>query len=96
VLLLWFVMALVLSVAEFFRGAADRIPTIELGIFVPIVIGVAWLWRSASARRLLDAIPQSWLIGIQFYRVLGVIFLLLNAQGACRPCSHCQPEPATS
>jgi hypothetical protein len=31
--------------------------------------------------RLLDATPQSWLIGIQFYRVLGVIFLLLNAQG---------------
>jgi hypothetical protein len=29
--------------AEFFSGAADRIPTIELDIFVPIVIGVVWL-----------------------------------------------------
>jgi hypothetical protein len=78
---LWFVVSLALSLAEFFRGGADSIPTIEFGIFVPIVIGVVWLWRSATARRLLDAIPQSWLIGIQFYRVLGVIFLLLNAQG---------------
>jgi hypothetical protein len=78
---LWFVASLALSLAEFFRGGADRIPTIEFGILVPIVIGVVWLWRSATAARLLDAIPQSWLIGIQFYRVLGVMFLLLNAQG---------------
>jgi hypothetical protein len=28
-----------------------------------------------------QAIPQSWLIGIQLYRVLGVIFRLLKAQG---------------
>lgn len=78
---LWFVVALALSLADFFRGAADRTPTIELGIFVPIVIGVVWLWRSATATRLLNAIPQSWLIGIQFYRALGLIFLVLNAQG---------------
>jgi len=67
---LWFVVALALSLAEFFRGAADRIPSIELGIFVPILIGLVWLWRSETAMRLLDATPQSWLIGIQFYRVL--------------------------
>jgi hypothetical protein len=82
---LWFVVSLTLSLAEFFRGGADRIPTIEFGIFVPIVIGVVWLWRSATAVRLLDAIPQSWLIGIQFYRVLGAIFLLLHAQGRLPP-----------
>src|SRR5262249_1258070 len=46
---LWFVVALALSLAEFFRGAADRIPSIELGIFVPILIGLVWLWRSETA-----------------------------------------------
>ena len=79
---LWFVVALVLSWAEVFRGAADRVPTIEFGIFVPIVVGLAWLWRSETAMRLLDAIPQSWLVGIQFYRALGLIFLLLDARGS--------------
>jgi hypothetical protein len=77
---LWFVVALALSWAEIFRGAADRAPTIEFGIFVPVGVGLVWLWRSETAKRLLDAIPQSWLVGVQFYRVLGVIFLLLNAQ----------------
>jgi len=79
---LWFVVALALSWAEVFRGAADRVPTIEFGIFVPLVVGLAWPWRSETAKRLLDAIPQSWLVGIQFYRVLGLIFLLLDAQGS--------------
>ena len=79
VLPLWFVVALALSSAEVFRGVAA--PTIEFGIFMPVVIGLAWLWRSETAIRLIDAIPQSWLVGIQFYRVLGLVFLLLNAQG---------------
>jgi hypothetical protein len=82
VLPLWFVVALALSSAGVFRGAADRAPTIEFGIFVPVAMGLAWLWRSEIAMRLIDAIPQSWLVGIQFYRALGLIFLFLNAQGS--------------
>jgi hypothetical protein len=82
VLPLWFLVAVALSWAEVFRGVADRAPTIEFGIFVPVAVGPVWLWRSETAMRLIDAIPQSWLVGIQFYRVLGLIFLLLNAQGS--------------
>jgi hypothetical protein len=78
---LWFVVAAALSYAGAFRGTPQSPPTIEFGIFVPLVVGLVWLWRSAAARRLLDAIPQSWLIGLQFYRVLGAIFLLMYAQG---------------
>ena len=82
VLPLWFVVAWTLSWAEVFRGVADWAPTIEFGIFVPVAIGLVWLWRSETAMRLIDAIPQSWLVGIQLYRVLGLIFLLLNALGS--------------
>lgn len=78
---LWFVAAAALSYAGAFRGTPQSPPTVEFGIFVPLVIGLIWLWRSAAARRLLDAIPQSWLVGLQFYRVLGAIFLLMYAQG---------------
>jgi hypothetical protein len=80
-LLLWFAAAVALSYAGAFRGTPHSQPTIEFGIFVPILIGVVWLWRSATANRLLDAVPQSWLVGLQFYRVLGAIFLLMYAQG---------------
>ena len=82
VLSLWFGVALALALAGVFRGAAGRAPTIEFGIFLPVAIGLLWLWRSQTATRLIDAIPQSWLVGIQFYRVLGAIFLLPNAQGS--------------
>jgi hypothetical protein len=78
---LWFAAALALSYAGAFRGTLTRLPTIEFGIFIPIVVGVVWLWRSATAKRLLDAVPQSWLVGLQFYRVLGAIFLVMYAQG---------------
>jgi hypothetical protein len=77
----WFAVALAFSFAGAFRAAADRPPTIVFGILVPIVIGSTLLWRSAGLNRLLDAVPQTWLVGIQYYRVLGVIFLLLLAAG---------------
>jgi hypothetical protein len=80
-LLLWFAAAVALSCAGTFRGTPSSQPTIEFGIFVPLLIGVVWLWRSAGAKRLLDAVPQSWLVGLQFYRLLGAIFLLMYAQG---------------
>lgn len=79
--ILWYALALVLSLAGVFRGAADRLPTIEFGIFVPIIIGSVLLWRSATVRRLLEAVPQSWLVGFQVYRAVGVIFLLLLGDG---------------
>jgi hypothetical protein len=77
VVIVWYMSALALAWAGFFEGAADRMPTIQYGLFVPIVIALILLWRSPGARRLVEAVPQSWLVGFQFYRVLGVIFLLL-------------------
>ncbi len=81
ILIAWFGAALTLSWLGFFRGAEDRIPTIQLGIFVPIAVGSIALWRSRTLRRILDAVPQSWLVGVQFYRVLGLTFLTLLAAG---------------
>lgn len=77
---LWFAAAVAVSYAGVFRGTPSSPPTIEFGIFTPIILGLVWLWRSATAKRLLDAVPQSWLVGLQFYRVLGAIFLVMYAQ----------------
>ena len=35
----WFLLALALASADAYRGDADRIPTIQYGILVPILIG---------------------------------------------------------
>src|ERR1700731_4400616 len=80
-LVAWFALALALSVAGALRGEADRLPAIPFAIFLPIVIGLLLLWRSDAVRRLVDAVPLSWLVGIQVYRAVGVIFLLLLAEG---------------
>ena len=81
VLIAWFVAANALGWLDFFRGATSRIPTIEFGIFVPIIAGAIALRRSGTLRRILDATPQSWLVGVQLYRAMGVIFLTLFAAG---------------
>ena len=64
-----------------YHGAGNRIPTIQLGIFVPLLVGLLLYWRSPSLARLLEAVPQQWLVGIQLYRVLGGVFVVLFAAG---------------
>jgi hypothetical protein len=77
----WFLLTLALASVDAYRTAADRIPTIQYGIFVPILIGGLLIWRSPRLARTIDAVPQHWLIGVQLYRALGVIFLILYATG---------------
>ena len=77
----WFLLAIALASADAYRGTADRIPTIQYGILVPILIGGLLIWRSPRVARIIEAVPQHWLVGVQLYRALGVIFLILYAAG---------------
>ena len=81
VLIIWFAGALALAWLGFFEGAPDRIPTIEVGLLLPILIGAVALARSTTLRRIVDAVPQAWIVGIQVYRIIGAIFLTLLASG---------------
>src|ERR1700730_10125355 len=63
--IVWFFLSIARASADAFRAAADRIPTIQYGILIPILIG---------GLLIIDAVPQHWLIGVQLYRALGVIF----------------------
>src|ERR1700730_17640146 len=47
----------------------------------PSNIGGLLIWRSPRLARIIDAVPQHWLIGVQLYRALGVIFLILYVAG---------------
>jgi len=84
-LVAWFAVVLALSYAGVLRGEAERPPIVPFAIFLPIAIGLVLLWRSDAVRRLVDAVPLSWLVGVQVYRVVGAIFLLLLAEGHLSP-----------
>jgi hypothetical protein len=79
--LAWFFVTLFLAWLGFYRGSPSRIPTIQYGVFLPIIAGVILLWRWPLLRSVVESMPQPWIVGIQLYRVLGSIFLVLYAAG---------------
>jgi hypothetical protein len=78
----WFGLTALLAWAGAFEGAADRLPTIPFGILVPIAVGWLLIWGSPTMSRIVDAVPQQWLIGLHMFRALGATFLFLYAAGS--------------
>jgi hypothetical protein len=79
ILIGWFLLAAGLGISGTFDVAVDQLPTIQYAILVPIIVGAWLIFRSPLVARIIDAVPQSWIVGIQLYRALGVIFLILYA-----------------
>jgi hypothetical protein len=75
----WFFAALFPSWTGFYRGTDGQIPTIQYGVFIPILVGVALFSRWVTFRRAIDAVPQPWIVGVQLFRLEGAIFLILYA-----------------
>jgi hypothetical protein len=78
-LIAWFVVALVTARLGFYHGT--QVPTIELGLLLPLMAGVVLFWKWRLLRDMVDALPQSWIVGVQFFRVEGAVFLVLLAMG---------------
>jgi hypothetical protein len=74
VLIGWFLFSLVLGLAGAYQGGAERLPTIQYGIVIPILIGSRLIWRSPTVRQMIDIVPQPWIVGVQLYRGLGGSF----------------------
>jgi len=80
-LLAWYALVSLLAIEGTFVATRAGLPTIPFGVLIPVVIGLAVIFRSSAAARLLDATPLHWLIGVQAYRMAGAIFLILFAAG---------------
>ena len=65
-----------------FRGGVGPVPLTPLAIFLPVIIGAPILLRSRRIGQVLDAMPTTWLVALQVYRVLGSAFLIGWARGA--------------
>src|ERR1700675_1265810 len=82
VLLCWLVFALFLGWQGIFRSALNQqVPYIALAIGIPILVVALFIRGSKQVREIIAAVAQSQLVAFQFYRVLGVTFLVLYAAG---------------
>jgi hypothetical protein len=75
-LLAWFAVSDTLGRAGVFQPRVEGLPLLPIAIVVPLGVGLFLTLRSERLGAVLDAIPDSWLIGVQVYRVLGVVFLV--------------------
>jgi hypothetical protein len=81
ILIGWFAAAVALAWFGVYEGGPGRLPTIQFGILIPIAVGAYLIWRSPMVSRIIDAVPQQWLVGVQIFRAGGAIFLVLYAAG---------------
>lgn len=79
--LAWFTGAWWFSYNNAFVVAADELPRIQYALLTPIVVGTFLLLGTERGRTLVLVTPQSWLTGVQVYRLLGFMFLALWARG---------------
>ena len=73
--------ALLPSWLGLYRTVSLEAPTIQYGLLIPIIVGVVLFRASRTLRRIVDAVPQQWMVNVQVYRVEGLIFLVLYATG---------------
>jgi hypothetical protein len=80
VLISWQLLGERLARAGVFINQPGRLgPWMGVAVVLPVIIGLAGIAASPTARRIVEATPLWALVAIQFYRVLGVVFLVLWA-----------------
>ncbi len=57
-------------------GFSARPGILPIAILAPLIAGLFLTVRSRKLAAVVDTIPSSWLIGLQFYRIFGAVFLL--------------------
>lgn len=82
----WLAAAAVLGAFGLFQARTDSVGfAIVVAILLPIVVGALLIRGSAAVRDILGAVPQGWLVGVQAYRGIGTIFLILLGVGLLPP-----------
>src|SRR6266481_2870078 len=78
---LWLALIWGSAINAVFRGGFAPLPLLPFAIFLPVIIGTPIVLLSKRMGQVLDAMPASWLIALQAYRVLGSAFLIGWARG---------------
>lgn len=77
----WVVIVLALSYTEYFDVRTGRGQFLGPFIVVTTLLANISLGRSKTFGSILDAIPTNWIATVQIYRIIGIVFLLLLADG---------------
>src|SRR5260221_13264516 len=64
-----------------FRTGAFPLPLLPSAIFLPVIVGALLLLLSKRVGQLLDAMPTTWLVALQLYRVFGSQWLAYRLRG---------------
>ena len=72
---LWAAIAWSAAINGVFRTGYSQLPLLPAAIFLPVVIGAPLLLLSRRVGQLLDAMPTTWLVALQLYRVVGAQWL---------------------
>jgi hypothetical protein len=79
---LWFAVAWSAAINGVFITGASPLPLLPLAIFLPVIIGAPVLLLSKRVGQVLDAMPATWLVALQLYRVFGSWALAAWLRGA--------------
>jgi hypothetical protein len=79
---LWFAVVWSATINGAFRTDASSLPVLPLAILLPVIVGAPLLLLSKRVGQVLDAMPASWLIALQLYRVFGSWALAAWLNGA--------------
>jgi hypothetical protein len=78
---LWFAAAWSAAINGVFRIGASPLPLLPMAIFLPVIVGAPLLLLSKRVGKVLDAIPVTWLVALQLYRVVGAMWLVGALRG---------------
>src|SRR5258708_21195658 len=78
---LWAAVAWTAAINGVFRMGAFPLPLLPSAIFLPVIIGAPLLLLSKRVGHLLDAMPTTWLIALQLYRIFGSQWLAYLLRG---------------
>jgi hypothetical protein len=82
IVILWTAVIWIMSLSSNLFGyhEGDGIPRFTIALFIPVLIGLFAL-VSKSFRTILDFTPLSLMVGAQTFRLMGIVFLFVAAEG---------------
>ncbi len=78
----WLGLAFLLGKSGIFQATPSKeFPALATALALLTTIGMWLLYRSSTLKAVVAVIPLPWLVGVQLYRVVGLIFLALYGLG---------------
>jgi len=78
---LWATIAWTAAINGAFRAGVSSLPLLPAAILLPVIVGTPVLLVSKRVGQLLDAMPPTWLIALQLYRIFGSQWLAYWLRG---------------